>query len=702
MKGSWLSATWPAADLSRALEALAQASGFGTSDVSLPAAPPNDRPTDRWLETAGQMLGVELEKTSVRYHEMKTALLNGGPALIPFEADGKKRLLLLLEARWGRMRILGPDLRPRTAPLDDIRDTLSAPLEEPLADQIDCVLDTAGVASRRRPRSRRALYEEHLGASPVCSCWIMRALPGSPFLSQLADAGQTTAAVVLMLSHLGQTTLFLVAWWMVGRGALAGDLDPAWLAAWALMLLTLVPLRMLTVSLQGRVLLGVGGLLKRRLLHGVLKLDLEAVKHQGVGMLLGRVLESNAVEALVLSGGYRTLLSTIEIGATVWVLGHGAGGAWHALLYLAWVGLTVVFAWRYWRRVDVCTAARLALTHTLAENMVGHRTRLAQQAPESWHTGEDEQLDRYIHASVTTDRIAALLHNSSVAWRVLGMAALAGAFIDAEASIPELAIGLGGLLLGARALTSFCSGINSLAVASIAWRRIASINDAAAKQENLGAMLPRQTLTTDEGAALLSLHDVSFSYPGRGCTAVDSATLEIRHGDRLLLLGPSGGGKSTLVALLAALRQPDAGLILCRGLDLQTLGDQEWRQQVAAAPQFHDNHVLTETFAFNLLMGRRWPPTSEDLEEAESLCRELGLGELIDRMPSGLMQIVGDTGWQLSHGEKSRLFVARTLLQDANLVVLDESFGALDPVNLKRAIGCARQRASTLAVVAHP
>jgi ATP-binding cassette subfamily B protein len=121
-----------------------------------------------------------------------------------------------------------------------------------------------------------------------------------------------------------------------------------------------------------------------------------------------------------------------------------------------------------------------------------------------------------------------------------------------------------------------------------------------------------------------------------------------------------------------------------------------------AAPQFHENHVLTETLAFNLLMGRAWPASGPDLEEAEAICRELGLGPLLDRMPAGLLQMVGDTGWQLSHGERSRLFIARALLQHADLVILDESFGALDPHNLADALACARRHARALLVIAHP
>jgi ABC-type transport system involved in cytochrome bd biosynthesis fused ATPase/permease subunit len=101
-------------------------------------------------------------------------------------------------------------------------------------------------------------------------------------------------------------------------------------------------------------------------------------------------------------------------------------------------------------------------------------------------------------------------------------------------------------------------------------------------------------------------------------------------------------------------------------------------------------------------MGRRWPPQPGDIEEAEVLCRTLGLGDLLGRMPAGLLQMVGETGWQLSHGEKSRLYIARALLQGADLIVLDESFAALDPENLQRALRCVLDRASTLLVIAHP
>ena len=101
-------------------------------------------------------------------------------------------------------------------------------------------------------------------------------------------------------------------------------------------------------------------------------------------------------------------------------------------------------------------------------------------------------------------------------------------------------------------------------------------------------------------------------------------------------------------------------------------------------------------------MGRCWPPRPEDLEEAETICRELGLDSVLKRMPAGLLQMVGESGWQLSHGERSRLYIARALLQGSDLLVLDESFASLDPQNLQRALSCVLERAGTLLVIAHP
>jgi ATP-binding cassette subfamily B protein len=180
------------------------------------------------------------------------------------------------------------------------------------------------------------------------------------------------------------------------------------------------------------------------------------------------------------------------------------------------------------------------------------------------------------------------------------------------------------------------------------------------------------------------------------------ATLEVRRGERILLSGASGGGKSTLIALLAGLRRPHSGLLLAGGLDLPTLGAAGFRRRIALAPQFHQNHVFTGPLSFNLLMGHRDPWSDGAQADALAICRELGLAPLLERMPGGMGQMVGETGWQLSHGERSRIFLARALLQGAPVVVLDESLGALDPESFDLALDCLAKRAQSLILVAHP
>jgi ATP-binding cassette subfamily B protein len=182
----------------------------------------------------------------------------------------------------------------------------------------------------------------------------------------------------------------------------------------------------------------------------------------------------------------------------------------------------------------------------------------------------------------------------------------------------------------------------------------------------------------------------------RGCS------LTLAPGERVRLQGASGGGKSTLASLLAGMRTPQSGLLLLDGLDRHTIGLNAWRRRVVVVPQFHENHLVLGSVAFNVLMGSGWPPTSDDFVRAEAVLRELGLGETLDRMPSGLLQMTGETGWQLSHGERGRLFLARALLQNPDVLILDESFAQLDPANVHRALDVVGACPSAVLLIAHP
>jgi len=716
---------WSLSQLGSGLEALARRSNLQPSAVPVPAPPSSiafleDTAASRdalnqWIESAATWLGLEAEPSAVPYEGLEQLIQNAGPAVLQVPGNGAPEFLFLLPRKRGRVSVLAPDLRAVPLPLEAVRALLCRTIEQTVAPEVDRLLNDAAIPDARRGVARAALLLERLRTKEVGGCWQLRQSPGATFWSQVKGAGLPRRLGMLLVAHAAEYFLLITSWWLIGRAALSGHLDHGWLIAWALILLTLVPFHVYGTWLQGFIAVNGGLLFKQRLLFGTLRLKPEEIRHKGVGQFLGQVMESEAVELLAVTAGFQGLTAAIELIAAEIVLTQGVSRALELLLLPLWIVLTLFMAVRYFRRRQRWTELRLSMTNDLTEGMVGHRTRLAQEARQKWHEGEDEELERYLELSESTDAAAALL--TAIAprgWLVLGTFGLTWAFVASEGLNIRLAISLGGILLGYRALKRISTGLVMMADAVISWQKVAPLFEAAGRRQLQGspavALTPvlrndakDDTRDGDNGKdPVMEAHDLVFRYQDRGEPVLKGCSLTVRRGERLLLEGSSGGGKSTLASLLVGLRVPQSGLLLLHGLDRQTLGEQGWRQRVVSAPQFHENHVLSETFAFNLLMGRRWPPREEDMREASAICSELGLEPLLNKMPAGMLQMVGETGWQLSHGERSRLYIARALLQGAEVVIFDESFAALDPENVRLALDCVVRRANTLLVVAHP
>jgi ATP-binding cassette subfamily B protein len=700
---------WPLPRAAEALESLARASGNAprgkVSIAGFAPATPDREGTARWIDTAAHTLGLEADALHVNCGHVGELVAGAGPALL-FLDDPEPRVIALVGARRpAHAAVIALDHTTITVPRVLLERTLLRRVYATGGARVDALLDRANVPPARRARAREALIREPVANLPLEAGWLIRTPPSAPFLGQLRSAGLTRPVVSMLLANLVTQALSILAWWMIGRGALSGNLDRGWLVAWALMLLTMVPLRVMAGWWQGVIGVGAGALLKRRMLLGALRLEPEEIRHQGTGQILGRVMESEAVESLAMGGGFTSLLAIVDVAVALPVLAAGPGGLVSVALLFAWTVLTVSLSWLYYRRSLAWSRARIKMTDDLVERMVGHRTRLAQEPPALWHNDEDRSLADYIDRSTALDRtniaISGLL---SRGWLLAGMGALVPSFVAGTASPALLAVGIGGVMLARGAIGRLSSGIASIVGAYIAWGQAGPLFNAAARPE-LAAAPSNQVLQQKAalpGETLLDAHDVIFRYRPQGEPTLQRVSLKINASDRILLEGPSGGGKSTLASVLTGLRSPESGLLLLTGLDRHTLGSHGWRRRVVSAPQFHENHILSNTFAFNLLMGRAWPPHWDDLREAGAICRELGLGPLLERMPGGLMQMVGETGWQLSHGEQSRLFIARALLQRAELIVLDESFAALDPETLALSLKCVLERAPTLVVIAHP
>lgn len=708
---------WPVSALNDAMVALAQRSGIalqaGRRSASVdPLIDASDAALGHWIEDLAAQSDMEAEPISTPYGDVAEFLAKAGPAIVRL-SRGKNvastRFMVVLKGGGKHISVLGTDLKAYRVRANAVCTALRLPIEASVGVETDRLLDEAGVSRRRRAHARSAILRERLRGVTLTGFWMLRIPPGGSFWTQMRHVGLPRRFAVFLGLHALQYAIYIISWAVLGWAVFKERIEPGWLMAWALLLLTVVPLRMVEARWQSLLSIDIGTLLKQRLLYGALRLEPEEIKHQGIGQLLGSVLESDAVENLALTGALVDCVGLLELIVAGAVLAVGAGGPIHMALLVAWSVFAGYLAWRYYRNRRDWTTERLEMTHDIVEQMVGHRTRLAQEEPTRWHDDEDRMLPRYLEFSKRADR-SLLLLNAAVArgWLIVGLLGLAPAFITGSDEAPiALAISLGGVLLAYRALTRIGGGLGNIAGALVAAERAANLFRAASRPIIRGA--PSSLLATstagaraDKRATVVEASQIVFRYQDRGDPVLQNCSLRIRKGDRILLEGPSGGGKSTLVSLLTGLRTPESGLLLLHGLDRNTVGAHRWRQQIVAAPQFHDNYIVTETFAFNLLMGRGWPPQESDFVDAEAICRELGLDKLIERMPSGLLQIVGETGWQLSHGEKSRLYMARALLQKSDLVILDESFAALDPETLQQAMKCALERAGTLVLVAHP
>ncbi len=705
---------WPAQRLGEALDVLATRAGITTNNTSQdsvinpdPAIDlTSEEKLDHWLNWAASKLHIEVERVETTAAQFRRFLRHSTPTLLRFWQGGQPAFLLLLKAGRRHAILVSPQLKKVKYPLEPIRAALWSAIEEPAREQLQSLVEHAGIPRRQWPRVTSALLTQKMAPQRFAGCWLIRMPPSTSFPSQLADDGIRRRILAMVTAFSCLYLLELIGWSLIGWGALAGRFDPGWLLAWALLLLSMAPIQLWGNWLQGSLAVQIGTLLKKRLLAGALAMKMDTIRRQGVGQLLGRVIESQAIDALALNGGFTVLIAAIELGLASVILVLGAGGIVHALLLWLCLLAAGIVGKRYYLCLRRWTQSRLQLTHDLIERMVGHRTRLAQEPPHTRHGDEDQMLEDYLHQSQLFDQsVIPLAGGLPRGWLIIGLLGLAPNFVFGNADVVGLAIGLGGVLLAYRALGSVVSGLSGLSRAHISWEQVDELFYAAEHIEKRSSVQPKMRLTPikrpiHSPQSLLQMSQLKFTYARQHAPVINQCDLIVHHGDRILLEGPSGCGKSTLAALLVGLRKPDSGLLLLNGLDRATWGS-DWRQLTTAAPQFHENHVLSGTLAFNLLMGRNWPPSDADLTEAQQLCVDLGLGDLLNRMPGGLMQTVGETGWQLSHGERSRVYLARALLQNAELVVLDESFAALDPATLLQCITTALARAPTLMVIAH-
>ncbi|RRD65154.1 ABC transporter ATP-binding protein [Fretibacterium sp. OH1220_COT-178] len=194
----------------------------------------------------------------------------------------------------------------------------------------------------------------------------------------------------------------------------------------------------------------------------------------------------------------------------------------------------------------------------------------------------------------------------------------------------------------------------------------------------------------------IELRDVTFGY-GDGGHVLKNVDLKFPEGKLTALVGPSGCGKTTLMKVMARFYDPQSGTVLFGGTDERDLDPEKLMKRISFV--FQDVYLFRDTVRNNIAFGREGA-TDAEVEEAAKRARA---HEFIMRLPQGYDTVVGEGGSTLSGGEKQRISIARALLKDAPVVLLDEATASLDPENeveVQRAVN-ALVEGRTVVVIAH-
>lgn len=225
------------------------------------------------------------------------------------------------------------------------------------------------------------------------------------------------------------------------------------------------------------------------------------------------------------------------------------------------------------------------------------------------------------------------------------------------------------------------------------------VNDALSRVNEIldTAPLPDSEKDSAPADSSISLENIVFSYGDSGTNAIDGIDLSVKAGEHIALVGPSGGGKTTLASLIARFWDVKSGSVKIGGTDVREIPSDRLMQYVSYV--FQDSRLLKMSILDNVRMGR---PGASDAEVMQAL-KDAQCMDIIEKFPEGVNTMIGSKGIYVSGGECQRLSIARAFLKNAPILILDEATAFADPDN-ERLVQQAFEKLSkdkTVIMIAH-
>ncbi len=535
----------------------------------------------------------------------------------------------------------------------------------------------AGVADPARTASPRSVWRDVLDLAALVpgSRWILVALIGLGFAAALAETLQVGLAVLFLFAILGDASALATAGGPVASllklfGAELGG-SSAWLAGALVGLILFNAALIYLHEAMSAIMAGKVAQRMRDLVHQrYLMVGYHWLQQQDQGSLINTLADESWIVADAFSSVARTaanLCAVLVFGAGLFFL------SWQIALSAALAAMVAFVIMRLLARpVRRLGAATLQENEVLAERMLvslhGMRTLRA-------FAQEDHMLRIYSAASsavrrlgTRTDLLKAVVRPVSEVFGLLTLvliALVAGASGIAVATIITAALLLFRLQPHLREIDR-----NRLALDGMT-ASVRNVRDMLAPE---GKIWPHQgTLPFPGLAHEIRFEAVSFFHDPRRPPSVDAVDFSIRHGAVTALSGPSGSGKSTIINLILRLYDPHLGRIRVDGRDLLDYDRASWLARIAIAGQ--DVELVEGTVAQNIRLARH-DATLGELREACALVEML---DDIEGIPEGFDARVGPGGLSFSGGQRQRIGLARALIRQPEILILDEAMSALEP-----------------------